>query len=161
MFRNEGSALQIGQRKSVAPCRPRFLIRARDELREVKLHQPGGMCLLRILMWSSSEDETFLQSLWRSQSDEFLVRVDIATGLRAAGFIVLEAGDADAAIRILEARSNIHNVSPISICRDPWMDLSSPAMCGVAGPYQTDCHVGPHGSREKSAAERWTFRPET
>jgi CheY-like chemotaxis protein len=42
--------------------------------------------------------------------DEFLIRVDIADRLREAGFLVLEAGSADAAIRILETRSDIHLV---------------------------------------------------
>jgi CheY-like chemotaxis protein len=39
--------------------------------------------------------------------DEFLVRIDAADMIRAAGFEVVEAADADAAIEILERRSDI------------------------------------------------------
>jgi CheY-like chemotaxis protein len=39
--------------------------------------------------------------------DEFLLRVDAAEMIEAAGFEVVEAGNADQAIRILEARPDI------------------------------------------------------
>lgn len=39
--------------------------------------------------------------------DEFLLRMDAADMISAAGFEVVEAADADAAIEILEARSDI------------------------------------------------------
>lgn len=42
--------------------------------------------------------------------DEFLIRTDIAGRLRDRGFTVFEAGDADEAIQILEARADIHLV---------------------------------------------------
>jgi CheY-like chemotaxis protein len=42
--------------------------------------------------------------------DEFLIRTDIAGRLRDEGFTVFEAGHADEAIQILEARSDIHLV---------------------------------------------------
>jgi CheY-like chemotaxis protein len=42
--------------------------------------------------------------------DETLVRMDIADRLMQSGFSVFEAESADAAIRILEARSDIHLV---------------------------------------------------
>lgn len=42
--------------------------------------------------------------------DESLIRMDIADRLREAGFSVFEAESADAAIKILETRSDIHLV---------------------------------------------------
>ena len=42
--------------------------------------------------------------------DEWLIRTDIAELLRKEGFVVLEAGDAEEAIKILEARTDIHLV---------------------------------------------------
>ena len=42
--------------------------------------------------------------------DEFLIRTDIASRLREEGFAVFEAGNADEAIEILEARTDIHLV---------------------------------------------------
>ena len=42
--------------------------------------------------------------------DEFLIRTDIASRLRDGGFTVFEAGHADEAIQILEARADIHLV---------------------------------------------------
>jgi len=42
--------------------------------------------------------------------DEFLIRADIADRLKEAGFSVYDAESADAAIRILETRSDIHLV---------------------------------------------------
>jgi two-component system, response regulator PdtaR len=42
--------------------------------------------------------------------DELLIRTDVAGRLRDAGFTVFEAGHADEAIRILEARTDIHLV---------------------------------------------------
>ena len=42
--------------------------------------------------------------------DEFLIRSVIADHLNDQGFAVFEAGNADEAIRILEARSDIHLV---------------------------------------------------
>jgi CheY-like chemotaxis protein len=39
--------------------------------------------------------------------DEFLLRIDAADMIAAAGFEVLEAGNADEAIRLLEARPDI------------------------------------------------------
>jgi two-component system, response regulator PdtaR len=40
--------------------------------------------------------------------DEFLIREDAAETIEKAGFAVIQAGNADEAIAILEARSNIH-----------------------------------------------------
>ena len=42
--------------------------------------------------------------------DEFLIRTDIADQLRENGFTVFEASDADAAIQLLEVRTDIHVV---------------------------------------------------
>jgi CheY-like chemotaxis protein len=42
--------------------------------------------------------------------DEFLLRLDSAEMLESAGFEVIQAGDADEAIAILTARSDIHVV---------------------------------------------------
>jgi two-component system, response regulator PdtaR len=42
--------------------------------------------------------------------DEFLLRIDSAEMLESAGFEVIQAGDADEAISILSARSDIHVV---------------------------------------------------
>jgi CheY-like chemotaxis protein len=42
--------------------------------------------------------------------DEFLLRMDSAAMLESAGFEVIQAGDADEAISILSARSDIHVV---------------------------------------------------
>lgn len=42
--------------------------------------------------------------------DEFLLRIDSAAMLESAGFEVIQAGDADEAISILSARSDIHVV---------------------------------------------------
>jgi CheY-like chemotaxis protein len=42
--------------------------------------------------------------------DEWLIRMDIAARLKDDGFIVFEAGDADEAIRVLEARTDIRLV---------------------------------------------------
>ena len=42
--------------------------------------------------------------------DEFLLRMDAAEMLEGAGFEVIQAGDADEAIAILTARSDIHVV---------------------------------------------------
>ena len=39
--------------------------------------------------------------------DEPLIRMDVVDSLEAAGFVVLEAGNADAAIELLEARLDI------------------------------------------------------
>jgi len=54
--------------------------------------------------------------------DEFLLRMDAADMIAAAGFEVVEAADADAAIEILEARNDIAVISPIFRCRGPWTD---------------------------------------
>ena len=42
--------------------------------------------------------------------DEILVRMDAVASIEAAGFEVVEAGNADAAIAILEQRTDIHLV---------------------------------------------------
>lgn len=42
--------------------------------------------------------------------DDFLLRMDAVDMVRAAGFEAVEAGNADEAISILEARPNIHVV---------------------------------------------------
>ena len=42
--------------------------------------------------------------------DDFLLRMDAVDMVRAAGFEAVEAGNADEAIAILEARPNIHVV---------------------------------------------------
>jgi CheY-like chemotaxis protein len=54
--------------------------------------------------------------------DEFLLRMNAAEMISQAGFEVVEAGNADEAIAILEARPDIHVVSPTSRCRVPWTD---------------------------------------
>jgi PleD family two-component response regulator len=54
--------------------------------------------------------------------DEFLIRMDTASFLESAGFVVYEAEHADEAIRCLEAHDEIRLIFTDVICRAQWMD---------------------------------------
>ena len=53
--------------------------------------------------------------------DEYLLRMDAADMIEQAGFEVVQAGNADQAIAILEARSDIHVVFTDVQMRVRWM----------------------------------------
>jgi CheY-like chemotaxis protein len=54
--------------------------------------------------------------------DEFLLRMDAVDMIAAAGFEVVEAANADEAIKILEAVGTSPWFSPISRCQARWTD---------------------------------------
>ncbi len=54
--------------------------------------------------------------------DEFLLRMDAAEMIEEAGFDVVEAGNADEAIAILESRSDIRVILRTFRCQVQWMD---------------------------------------
>jgi CheY-like chemotaxis protein len=53
--------------------------------------------------------------------DEFLLRMNAAEMIGDAGFDVVEAGNADEAIAMLETRPDITSYLPISRCPARWM----------------------------------------
>ena len=65
--------------------------------------------------------------------DEFLLRMDSVEILEDGGFEVVPAANADEAIAILSARSDIHLVFTDIRCRDRWTGWSLPASSGTAG----------------------------
>jgi CheY-like chemotaxis protein len=60
--------------------------------------------------------------------DEFLIRSATAEAIRDVGFEVVEAAHADAAILVLESRSDIRLYSRTSTCPDRWTARSSPTL---------------------------------
>lgn len=99
--------------------------------------------------------------------DELLLRMDAADMIRAAGFEVIEAADADQAIEILEARRDVTVVftdiqMPGSMdglklaraVRGRWPPIKIVATSGHIGVHETDLPEGgrflakPYSSRE-------------
>jgi hypothetical protein len=65
--------------------------------------------------------------------DEMLLRMRAVDMVEDAGFTSVEAVDADEAVAILESRSDIALLSPISRCRVAWTVSSSRTQCVSAG----------------------------
>lgn len=53
--------------------------------------------------------------------DDAIIRLGAVGIVEDAGLMAVEAVNADQAISILEARTDIGSCSPMSICRDRWM----------------------------------------
>lgn len=87
--------------------------------------------------------------------DEFLLRLDAADMIEQAGFEVIQAGNADEAIAILEARSDIHVVFTdvqmpgsmdglklVNFVRDRWPPIKILATCGFVRVGPDDLPAG-------------------
>src|SRR4051812_12133785 len=58
--------------------------------------------------------------------DKALIRTYIADTLTRAGYVVLQAANADEAIRVMEHRSDVSVVFPMSECPAPFADWKPP-----------------------------------
>ncbi len=77
--------------------------------------------------------------------DDFMLRMNAADVIGDAGFDVVEAGDADEAIAILEARPDIHIVfTDIQFVRGRWPPIKIVATSGFVSVRKDDL---PEGSR--------------
>ena len=69
--------------------------------------------------------------------DEFLIRTCAAEVIRDAGFEVIEASNADEAIKFLRTVSTFEWSLQTSKCRDRWMGSNSRGPSVIAGPQSS------------------------
>jgi CheY-like chemotaxis protein len=75
----------------------------------------------RLQEWAGGFQMAHLVPVILIVEDEYLLRMDAADMIEQAGFEVVQAGNADQAIAILEARSDIHVVFTDVQMRVRWM----------------------------------------
>jgi hypothetical protein len=98
--------------------------------------------------------------------DEMVLRMRAVDIVEDAGFTAVEAINADEALAILEARSDISLLFSDIRCRAPWTALNSPTRCMIAGlrsklfwyPAKLNPRRGTSLSTAASLASRWKLR---
>lgn len=89
--------------------------------------------------------------------DDFLIRTATAEAIRDAGFEVLQAADADAAIVILEGRSDIQVVLRMFTCRVYGWREAGPRDQKPLAARPCHCHLGSPSGNARFAGRYLTF----